>query len=165
MDVDRARVALALAAAIELAYGRGGLLGPTHVALADKFPIRLCGLPADQLDTRDGSPSYRTPNARIHLGQHLKVELVGDTETDEIRLIRWHVAPAYPNQREAPLVAFEPVTLRVAVLRGVRLSADEDDHDFAYAEVVFQDGSRRAAPISVCAAGNWKGAQLVVVVP
>ncbi len=161
MSLRRALGGLALAGSL-IAGGCGvnDLYG-TRLLDSVTSNLQVCGFPAAQLDTSEmGPPRYLTSIGRLRLGQRLTMELRGDT--GRVRSVEWQVVPGYRRSSHA---AFQPAGQRSAVLTGVRLSADDNDFDFAVAHVLFRDGSEADLAVAVCTARTWQPANEIVVVP
>jgi len=124
--------------------------------------LRVCGFPESQLDiSQVGPPSYLTSIGRVRLGQSLPLQLKGDMTG--VDTVSWRVEPQYG--RTGTHLAFASTGGSSATLVGLRLSADDNDYDFAFARVVFHDGSEVNAVVSVCTGSGWRPADHIVVVP
>ena len=159
-----------LALAGILTVGCGGAATPTAAsAVPTEVPqwavgtVQLCGFPEGQLDlSKVGPPSYLTAVGRLRLGQRMPVGLIGDAAS-RIKTITWHVDPGYG--RTNTHAAFTSTSQSSATLVGLAVSRDDNDYDFAFARVVFTDGTDRNLVVSVCTSSEWRPADQIVVVP
>ena len=135
---------------------------PTNARQAMATELQICGFPEGQFDTsREGPPSYLTPKGKIHLGQRVPLEVRGDTTN--LRVLLWIIAPKF-NQTVTH-ASWVSTSRAGGTLVGVRLSADDFDYTFAYANAVFLDGSERGIPIGICKSDGWRPVHQIVVVP
>ena len=135
---------------------------PSDVPEWGSSTVQLCGFPESQLDlSKVGPPSYLTATGRLRLGQRMPVGLLGDTL--RIRTVTWHVDPGYG--RTNTHAAFASAGQLSATLVGLAVSRDDNDYDFAFARVVFADGSDKNLVVSVCTSTGWRPADQIVVVP
>jgi hypothetical protein len=154
------RVVPVLLALLPLACGfdLSNLGGPTLDAYSSN--IRLGGFPASQL-VEDPISGQR---GRLQVGQRIPLELRG--ETDRIQSVTW-VVDYPPEPPHPPVVRLTGTGRLTAILEGVEPGGDHiRDYAFAFANVVFKDGSEQTASPAACPnPRTWTPARCFVVAP
>lgn len=138
---------------------------PVHRTDADLANVLLCGFPESQLDlSKVGPPSYLVAIGRVHLGQQIRLSLVGDLT--RVTSVDWSVTT--PDwAKDPPRLRLTPTSARTAVLEGVAVGGDYSEGNLAWVAAVFhfKDGSEGSSGPLVCNEGGWRAAVHVVVDP
>ena len=124
--------------------------------------LQICGFPEDQFDTsREGPPSYLTPQGKIHLGQRIPLELRGNTAT--LRALLWVIEPKFNSS--VTHATWVSTSRQGATLVGTRVSSADFDYTFALARATFLDGTEKGLPIAICKSDSWRPVHQIVVIP
>lgn len=124
--------------------------------------LQICGFPESQFDTsREGPPTYLTPQGKIRLGQRIPLELRGNTAT--VRTLLWVIEPKFNSS--VTHATWVSTSRSGATLVGTRVSSADFDYTFALARATFLDGTEKGLSIAICKSDSWRAVHQIVVIP